>query len=112
MVICLTLTGDEAVGGGFGRAQHVALARAKDDGGFDVERVDVRWDLQHEGQAEGLHHAQIARFLRERGVEVVVTGHMGDGMLRMLDSMKVRVYQGEGPLAAVLDAAAAESAGA
>jgi len=109
MVVCLTMVGDDTVGGGFGKAQRVAIARG-DGETWDIEQVDVRWDLQHDQMADGLHHAQIARFLRDQGVDVVVTSHMGDGMLRMLDSMKVKVFSGEGPLDGVLGAVAAESA--
>jgi predicted Fe-Mo cluster-binding NifX family protein len=108
MVVCATIVGDDQVGGGFGKAQRVAIAQG-DGEDWQISRVDVRWDLQHDQVADGLHHAQIARFLREQGVEVVVTGHMGDGMVRMLDSMKIKVFSGEGPLQDVLRATAAES---
>ncbi len=108
MVICATMVGSETVGGGFGKAQRVAIA-ASDGGSWQVSQHDVRWDLQHDQMADGLHHAQIARFLRDHGVDVVVTGHMGDHMVHMLDSMKIKVFSGEGPLAEVLDTAAAEA---
>ncbi len=108
MVICLTMVGQETVGGGFGKAQRVAIA-SSDGGSWQVSQHDVRWDLQHDQMADGLHHAQIARFLKEQAVDVVVTGHMGDHMVRMLDSMKIKVFSGEGPLQDVLDAAAAEA---
>lgn len=108
MVICATMVGDDTVGGGFGKARRVAVAQAEGDG-WQVSHVDVRWDLQHDQVADGLHHAQIARFLRDQGVNVVVTGHMGDGMLRMLDSMKIKVFSGEGPLSELLQAAAADA---
>jgi hypothetical protein len=36
------------------------------------------------------HHARVARFLRD----VVVANHMGGGMRRMLDTMRVTVHLG------------------
>ena len=108
MVVCATIVDDNTVGGGFGKAQRVAIARPEADG-WQIERVDVRWDIAHDQVADGLHHANVARFLREQGVDVVVTGHMGGGMVKMLDSMKIKVFSGEGPLGDVLDAAVAES---
>lgn len=108
MVVCATMVGDDQVGGGFGKAQRVAIAQA-DGEDWQVSRVDVRWDLAHDQMADGLHHAQIARFLREQGVNVVVTGHMGNHMLQMLDSMKIKVFSAEGPLQDVLRSAAADA---
>ena len=106
MVILATLIAEDAVGGGFGRADHVAIARQRGDGGFDVERIDVGWNAKHDQHADGMHHAMIAKFLQQQAVDTVVTGHMGEGMQRMLASMKIRVVQGEGPLAQALDQAA------
>ena len=105
MVILATLAGKDTVGGGFGRADRVAVARLQQSGGFQVEEIEVGWGEKHDHHADGLHHAMIAKFLQEQGVDTVVTGHMGDGMVRMLGSMKIRVVQQEGPLDDVLKTA-------
>jgi predicted Fe-Mo cluster-binding NifX family protein len=102
------MIGNDEVGGGFGKAQRVAIAKP-DGESWLVSQHDVRWDLQHDQMADGMHHAQVARFLRDQGVDVVVTGHIGDHMVQMLNSMKIKVFSGEGPLQEVLAAAASEA---
>ncbi len=106
MVILATLTGTDTVGGGFGRADRVAIARLQREGGFQVEEIHVGWGEQHDQHADGLHHAMIAKFLQEQAVDKVVTGHMGEGMQRMLSAMKIPVVQFQGPLGEVLAQAA------
>jgi predicted Fe-Mo cluster-binding NifX family protein len=105
MVILATLTGKDTVGGGFGRADRVAVARPQSEGGFQVEEIEVGWGEKHDQHADGLHHAMIAKFLQEQAVDKVVTGHMGEGMRRMLGSMKISVVESEGPLGTVLEQA-------
>ncbi len=105
MVILATLADPETVGGGFGRADRVAVARLEDGGRFQVEEIEVGWGEKHDQHADGLHHAMIAKFLQEQAVDTVVTGHMGEGMQRMLGAMKIRVVQMVGPLSDVLKAA-------
>lgn len=111
MVILATLTDQGRVGGGFGRADRVAIARLQAEGGFAVEEIDVGWDQKHDQHADGLHHAMIAKFLKEQAVDKVVTGHMGGGMAQMLASMKIQVVEAEGPLDEVLHAAAETHSG-
>jgi len=93
IVVAVNVVGDQ-VGGGWGRAAQVALATV--DGGAIVDWTehDVRWDLAHGQGAEGSHHARIVRFLRENGVQVVVTGHMGPPMANTLDKLGVRTVLG------------------
>lgn len=103
MVVCLTRLPDGAAGGGFGRAHEVVVAHLA-DGKIDGQQVhEVRWDELHDQRADDLHHADIARFLKAQGVELVATGHMGPGMVRMLGSMGIEVRTGvEGTTDAVL----------
>ena len=62
------------------------------DGGIESWRVfDVGWGRLHAEDAEGLHHARIARFLQEQHVELVVANHMGAGMSQMLAKMQIPV---------------------
>lgn len=103
MVVCVTELPGGRAGGGFGRAHAVLVAQV--EGGQVVERTshEVRWDELHDTRAEGLHHAEIARFLRTSGVQLVLTGHMGPGMQRMLSSMGIEARTGVmGDMEAVL----------
>ncbi len=88
-VVALSLVGPQ-VGGGWGKAQRIALATVDDGTITDWAEHDVRWDLAHDEGTEGSHHARVVRFLRENGVQVVATGHMGPPMARMLATMGIR----------------------
>ena len=94
MIVCIPVTPDGRVGGGFGRAQAVAVADVTSGqiAGWDVVQVD--WGVLHGSGSEGAHHARIARFLRERAVQAVVAGHMGPGMSRMLATMGIATTLG------------------
>ncbi|HET9656645.1 MAG TPA: NifB/NifX family molybdenum-iron cluster-binding protein [Kineosporiaceae bacterium] len=78
---------------GWGRARRVALAGVTEGRITQWEELDVNWDVLHDEGSEGSHHARVARFLKDHRVEVVITGHLGAGMERMLGSMGVRVVQ-------------------
>ena len=52
---------------------------------------DVGWDVAPDSGTHGAHHARVVRFLKEHDVEVVLASHVGDGMVRMLDTMGVRL---------------------
>jgi predicted Fe-Mo cluster-binding NifX family protein len=94
MRICVPVTDDGQVGGGFGRARRVALATVEGSLIEEFEEFDVRWDVLHDEAGEGRHHARIARFLKEHEVEGVVASHMGDPMRRMLQGLDMRVSLG------------------
>jgi predicted Fe-Mo cluster-binding NifX family protein len=53
------------------------------------EEHAVAWDALHDIGTEGGHHARVARFLRDHGVEVVVAGHMGPPMVEMLGKLRI-----------------------
>ena len=89
VVVAVSLAGTQ-VGGGWGKAQRVAIARVADGTVTDWQEHDVRWDLAHDEGTEGSHHARVVRFLRDNGVQVVATGHMGEPMARMLGTMGIR----------------------
>ena len=96
-VVALSLVGpaeSAEVGGGWGRAQRIAIATVVDGDVTDWVEHDVRWDLAHDEGSEGSHHARVVRFLMENGVEVVATGHMGPPMARMLGTMGIRAVTG------------------
>lgn len=94
MIVCIPVDPDGAVDPRWGRAQRVAIATV--DGGTITswQEFDVGWGTLHDAGPEGQHHARIARFLEEHGVQRVVADHMGDGMRRMLASMDIAVRLG------------------
>jgi len=78
----------------WGRADTVAVADLVDGELITWREVDVSWSRLHDVGTSGAHHARVVRFLREEKVEAVVAGQIGDGMLRMLDTMGVPVHLG------------------
>ncbi|MDR0417662.1 MAG: NifB/NifX family molybdenum-iron cluster-binding protein [Propionibacteriaceae bacterium] len=92
-VIAINLDGSE-IGGGWGRARRVALATAAAGAITGWTETDVGWDVAHDQGPHGSHHARIVRFLRDHGVSVVVTGHMGPPMERMLRTMGIAAVVG------------------
>lgn len=94
MVICLPITRDGQVDARWGRAGRVAVAEVREGAVVAWQEFDVGWDRLHDETAEGGHHARIARFLRNAGVETVVASHMGGQMAHMLDRMGIRVSLG------------------
>lgn len=96
MIICVALGSDGQVGGGWGRADRVAIADVRGGEIAKWDEFDVGWGRLHDEGPEGRHHARIATFLQEHAVEVVVTGHMGPGMVQMLAKMRIAVQLGIG----------------
>lgn len=78
----------------WGKARQVAVAVVGDSGIESWDVVSVGWDELHGQSGEGQHHARVAKFLRDRGVQTVVAGHMGPGMSTMLARMGIEVRLG------------------
>lgn len=96
MIICVPLGPDGQVGGGWGRADRVAVADVRGGEITRWEEFDVGWGTQHDAGPEGQHHARIASFLQEHRVEAVVAQHMGPPMEQMLARMRIAVRLGAG----------------
>lgn len=113
MLFCVPVSGDGSIDPRWGRARRVALSRVEDGVITQWTEVEVDWDTLKDTATEGAHHARVARFLRERGVDVVIAHHMGRDMHHMLGRLGVAVRLGAagdaGP--AVLAAAAEGVAG-
>jgi predicted Fe-Mo cluster-binding NifX family protein len=109
MIVMTTLAGNGTVGGGLGRASHVALATVEGGEIRAWDEHEVAWDRLHDEGTEGSHHARIVKFLRDHQVEVVVAKGIGEGMQRVLGNMGIRPVLGAQGDArdAVLQAAAA-----
>lgn len=91
---CIPVTLEGQVGSGFGRAPVVAIATIEADALTDWGELPVGWDVLHDTSTEGGHHARVARFLMDHAVELVVVGHVGEGMRQMLDRMGITVATG------------------
>ena len=96
MIVCVPVTPDGLVGGGWGRAPRVAVAKIEAGRITAWDEYPVGWDVLHDVGTEGGHHARIATFIKDHAVEVVVAGHMGPPMVQMLGRMRVIVRVGAG----------------
>lgn len=96
MKVCIPLTVDGLVDPRWGRADRVAVASISDSKIAEWQEFDVGWDALHDSAGEGQHHARIARFLQDHGVQAVVAGQMGPPMQNMLSKMKIEVHLGAG----------------
>ena len=94
MIVCVPVMLDGQVDPRWGRASRVAVADVADGAVASWQEFDVGWDRLHDVGTEGGHHARIATFLRDHGVEVVVAGHMGGEMANMLQRMGLTVILG------------------
>ena len=75
----------------WGRADWVAIAEVDNGLIANWQEIEVLWDKAHDEGTDGSHHARISKFLTSNGVTMVVADHVGEGMLRMLDTMKIRI---------------------
>jgi len=94
MIVCVPVTPDGDVDPRWGRAARVAIATV-DAGRITAwDEHAVAWDVLHDVGTEGGHHARVAAFLKDHGVEVVVAGHMGPPMAQMLAKMRILARTG------------------
>jgi predicted Fe-Mo cluster-binding NifX family protein len=94
MRVCVPINSVGLVDPRWGRADRVAIADAADGKVSNWEEFDVHWSALHDAGTEGSHHARVARFLRDHAVEAVVVDHMGQGMIFMLQRMRISVWSG------------------
>ena len=94
MLVCVPVAGDGLVDPRWGRADRVATAEVNTETIEDWQEFDVGWGELHDSGSDRRHHARVARFLREHGVQMVIADHMGDGMLQMLHTMDIAVHLG------------------
>ncbi|HRY10899.1 MAG TPA: NifB/NifX family molybdenum-iron cluster-binding protein [Candidatus Nanopelagicales bacterium] len=94
MNVAVAVDGSGNVGHSWGKAARVAVAQVADGRIAAWDEYDVGWDVAHDAGTHGAHHARVVRFLKEHAVEVVLASHVGDGMVRMLNTMGVRLDLG------------------
>ncbi|MCL4494839.1 MAG: hypothetical protein M1294_08490 [Firmicutes bacterium] len=93
-VVCIPVDAQGQVDARWGRAARVALATVDSHQITSWNEVDVHWDTLHDEDGEGRHHARVAKFLMDNQVTDVAANHMGPGMARMLESMRLRTHLG------------------
>jgi predicted Fe-Mo cluster-binding NifX family protein len=94
MIVCAPVTSEGMIDPRWGRADWVAVADVVDGEVVSWQEVEVSWSRLHDEGTPGSHHARVVSFLRDQHVEAVVANHMGDGMLRMLETMSLPVHLG------------------
>jgi predicted Fe-Mo cluster-binding NifX family protein len=94
MIVCVPVTPDGQVDPRWGRAGRVAIAKLEGGRITAWDELAVGWDVLHDVGTEGGHHARVATFLRDNGVDVVVAGHMGPPMAQMLAKLKILARTG------------------
>ncbi len=107
MIIAAAVAPDGTIAHAWGKADTVAVARVMDGRIEAWQEYHVGWDRLHNEGTHGSHHARVVTFLRDRGVEMVLAHHVGEGMRRMLASMGVVLLEGVAgdARAAMVDAA-------
>ena len=94
MLTCVPVLPSGQIDPRWGRAATVAIAHVDDGRVSAWQEFEVGWDELHDVGTEGGHHARVARFLKEHGVQAVVANHMGADMLTMLNRMGLTVRLG------------------
>ena len=92
MIVCVPITDDGQVDPRWGRAQRIAVARVVDGAVEEWQEFDVSWDRLHDEGTSAQHHARVARFLKEHAIDAVVAHHVGEGMMRMVNTMKLSLF--------------------
>ena len=94
VIVCVPVLDDDGLDPRWGRAARVAVAEVT--GGVITGWTEhaMGWDGLHDAGTEGGHHARVARFLVDHGVQAVVANHMGPGMVQMLERMRLAVHLG------------------
>ncbi|MGC8688407.1 MAG: NifB/NifX family molybdenum-iron cluster-binding protein [Candidatus Micrarchaeia archaeon] len=77
---------------GVGRAPKVAIAKISGAKIKSIEEIEVKWNNTHENEPEGLHHANVARFLREHHTNVLLASGAGFDMRRMIEKLGIKFY--------------------
>ena len=81
MVMCVPVMSDGQIDPRWGRAARVAIVDVEDGAVAGWREFDIAWDDLHDVGTEGAHHAPVASFPREQGVQTVLAHHMGPDML-------------------------------
>ncbi len=87
MILCVPVTNDDMVDPRWGRADRIAVAEVVDGEITSWQEIEVSWSRLHDEGTPARHHARVARFLKDHQIQTVVANHVGDGMVRMVNTM-------------------------
>ena len=93
MKIATPVDAAEKSASAWGRAHWVAVADVVDGAIADWQVHEVSWDDLHDTGTHGSHHARVVSFLKEHQIQAIVVDHVGEGMQRMLATMKIPMLQ-------------------
>ncbi len=94
VIVCAPVTPDGKIDPRWGKADWLAVANVADGAVTSWELVEVSWSRLHDEGSSARHHARVARFLLDHQIEAVIADHVGDGMVRMLSTMKIQLLTG------------------
>ncbi|MDI3297977.1 MAG: NifB/NifX family molybdenum-iron cluster-binding protein [Bacillota bacterium] len=94
MRVALPVDADGQIFPHFGRAPRLAVATLEEGKVRDWQVLDVDWGSSHDLVPRGEHHRRVFQTLREQGVDLVLAGEMGEGMVRSLSGVGVEVVLG------------------
>ena len=94
MMVCIPVTDDGMVDPRWGKADRVAVAEVVGGSIVSWQEIEVSWSRLHDQGTSGSHHGRVVTFLREHQIDAVVANHMGDGMVRTLDTMGLPAHLG------------------
>lgn len=101
MILSVPVGDNGQVGGHFGRAHVMAVARVEEGELVEWHEHVVEWDVLHDQAAShGQHHARIVRFLTEHQIERVLFSGMGQGMVNTITKMGLALIQVGEPMKA------------
>ncbi|MGC8662645.1 MAG: NifB/NifX family molybdenum-iron cluster-binding protein [Candidatus Micrarchaeia archaeon] len=94
---------------GIGRAPRIIIAKVQYNNVTNIEEIDVKWDETHEKEQEGLHHSNIAKFLKAYGITDLVASGAGPDMQRMIEKLGIKLHMATGNYRSAIEAVAAQS---
>ncbi|MEM0154758.1 MAG: NifB/NifX family molybdenum-iron cluster-binding protein [Methanothrix sp.] len=87
----MAVISDDGILTGVGRAPRVAIIHTEDGKVKKINEIEVKWGESHDSEEEGLHHATIAKFIKEHEVKEIIAGGAGPDMQKMLERLGVKV---------------------
>jgi len=88
---------------GIGRAPRVAIATVEGGKVRSIEEIDVGWGESHEVEQEGLHHANVAKFIRAHSIGAIIAAGAGPDMQRMIEKLGIKLYLASGDFRKALE---------
>ena len=91
MFIATPVTSEGHSAAAWGKAHWIGVAEVIDGAVASWRIEEVAWDESHDSGTHGSHHARIVRFLKDESIDAVVVDHMGEGMVRVMNTMGIPI---------------------